>query len=48
MGSGFKGSGVDFLFTFASKFNGKVKKREAINPEPRTRNLLTQTDRMTN
>jgi hypothetical protein len=43
-GSGFKGSQVDFPVTLTNAINGKGKKREAINPEPGTQNLLTQTD----
>ncbi len=47
-GSRFKGSEVDFPVTLTNEINGKEKKREAINPEPGTRNLLTQTDRLSN
>jgi hypothetical protein len=45
--SQFKGSKVDFPVTITIEINGK-KKREAINPEPGTLNLLTQTVRMSN
>ena len=45
-GSRFKGSEVDSPVTLLNHINGKGKKRKAINPEPGTRNLLTQTDRM--
>jgi len=44
----FHGSKVDFPVTVANEINGKEKKREAINPEPGTLNLLTQTGRMSN
>ena len=47
-GSRFKSSEVDFPVTLTYEINGKEKKREAINPEPGTRNLSTQTDRMSN
>jgi len=33
---------------YPNEINGKGIKREAINPEPGTRNLLTQTDRISN
>ena len=42
------GSEVDYPITFPQRNNGKGKKSEAINPEPGTRNLLTQTDRIFN
>jgi hypothetical protein len=44
----FKGSEVDFPVTLTNEINGKEKKRDAINPEPGTRNLLTRTDRISN
>ena len=47
-GSRFKGSEVDLLVTLSNNNKGKGKNRETINPEPGTRNLLTQTDRMSN
>ena len=40
------GSKVDFTVTLPNEIKGKEKKREAINPEPGIRNLLTQTDRI--
>jgi hypothetical protein len=45
--SRFKGSEVDFPVTLTIEINGK-KKRETINPEPGTLNLLTQTVRKSN
>jgi hypothetical protein len=39
---------VDFPVTLSHEMNGKWTKHEAINPEPGTRNLLIQTDRMSN
>ncbi len=47
-GSMFKGSEVDPSFNYPYGINGIGKKREAINPERGTLNLLTQTDRMSN
>jgi hypothetical protein len=47
-GSRFKGSEVDLAATLTNEINGKRKKGDAINPEPGTLNLLTQTDRMSN
>jgi hypothetical protein len=44
LGQGFTSSEVDFPVTLTNEINGKEKKREAINPEPGTRNLLTPTD----
>jgi len=48
LGDWLKGSEVDFPVTLSNEFNYKGKKREAINPEPGTLNLLTQTERMSN
>ena len=44
----FKGLEVDFPVTLIDEFNEKGKKRAAINLEPGTRNLWTQTDGMSN
>jgi len=38
------GSQVYILVVLTKAINGKGKKREALNPEPGTQNLLTQTD----
>jgi hypothetical protein len=48
LGDWLKGSEVDFLATLTYEIYGKRKKRDGINPEPGTLNLLAQTDRMSN
>ena len=35
-----------FAVTLPNEIKGKEKKREALNPEPGIRNLLTQTERI--
>ena len=44
----FKGSEVDFPARLTNEINDKRKKRDGINPEPGTLNILTQTDQMSN
>ena len=48
LGDWLKGSEVDMPVKLTNEINGKGKKREPISQEPGTRNLIAQTDRMSN